>query len=459
MSYVTINPVNNQEVARYDCFDEARIEQILEETYTAQKRWFIDYTFAQRAEILRKIAQLLRERADEYGRIISLEMGKLLREARGEVNKCALVCEYYADQAESFLASEPIHINDQTKAFVMYQPLGVVLGVMPWNFPFWQVFRYVAPALMTGNGCLLKHASNVPQCALAIEQVIYDAGLPEPVFKNLLIRASQVNTVIASPFVQAVTLTGSEPAGRAVASAAGQHLKKSVLELGGSDPFIVLADADIEWAASQAVISRYLNCGQSCIAAKRFILVPEIADAFLACFAEKVKALTFGDPLAEQTSLAPMARVDLRDELHQQVQESIAQGAQAYLGCSLPSDIQGAYYPASILDNVLPSCRAWHEELFGPVAIVIRAQNENDAIRIANASRFGLGGSVWTRDLERGERFAHCVQSGSIFVNQFVQSDPRLPFGGIKDSGYGRELSLHGIREFVNAKTVSIKLD
>lgn len=458
MAYISINPVTNQEINRYDCLDDQQIEQVLEETYRAQKRWLIQYSFVQRAEILRKMAQLLRERADQYGRIISLEMGKLLREARGEVNKCALVCEYYAENAEKFLTSEPIQINDQTKAFVMYQALGVVLGVMPWNFPFWQVFRYVAPALMAGNGCLLKHASNVPQCALAIEEVIYDAGLPEPVFKNLLISADQVKKVIASPFVQAVTLTGSEPAGRAVAREAGYHLKKSVLELGGSDPFIVLADADLEWAAAQAVTSRYLNCGQSCIAAKRFILVPEIAEAFLALFAEKVKQLTAGDPLEETTLLGPMARCDLRDELHQQVQASLQQGAVAYLGCTLP-ETTGAYYPASILDQVTPDCRAWHEELFGPVAIVIRAKDESDAIRIANASRFGLGGSVWTRDLKRGEIFAHCVQSGSIFVNQFVQSDPRLPFGGIKDSGYGRELSSQGIREFVNVKTVSIKLD
>jgi succinate-semialdehyde dehydrogenase / glutarate-semialdehyde dehydrogenase len=334
--------------------------------------------------------------------------------------------------------------------------MGTVLAVMPWNFPFWQVFRFAAPALMAGNTGVLKHASNVPGCALAIEEVFQEAGLPKGVFRTLMIPAGRVNRVIEDKRIHAVTLTGSEPAGRAVAATAGSQIKKTVLELGGSDPFIVLEDADLELAATNAVKSRFLNAGQSCIAAKRFIVVESIADEFVARFKAGVEALQPGDPLMESTTLAPMARIDLRDELHQQVIDSIMKGAIAVTGCR-PVPGEGAYYEASILDHVVPGTRAYHEEFFGPVALVIRAKDEADAVRIANDSPFGLAGSVWTRDSARGERIARQVQSGAVFVNGMVKSDPRLPFGGVKRSGYGRELSLHGIREFVNVKTIWIR--
>jgi succinate-semialdehyde dehydrogenase/glutarate-semialdehyde dehydrogenase len=382
-------------------------------------------------------------------------MGKPIREARAEIEKSALGCEYYADAAPDFLADELIE-SDAGRSLVAYQPLGTVLAIMPWNFPFWQVFRFAAPALAAGNTGLLKHASNVPQCALAIERVFTEAGFPDGVFMSLMIPSSQVAHLIGDRRVHAVTLTGSEPAGRQVAAAAGSHIKKSVLELGGSDAFVVLEDADLEAAVATAVISRFLNTGQSCIAAKRFIVVEAVAEDFLARFKAGAEALVVGDPLQESTQLGPLARVDLRDELHQQVVESITQGAVAVTGCN-PEPGAGAYYQASILDRVKPGVRAYHEELFGPVASVIRALDEEDAVRIANDTDFGLGGSVWTRDSARGERVARQLQCGCAFVNGLVKSDPRLPFGGVRHSGYGRELSRLGIHEFVNAKTLWIR--
>jgi succinate-semialdehyde dehydrogenase/glutarate-semialdehyde dehydrogenase len=404
---------------------------------------------------MHKAATVLRRRKDELAKTITLEMGKLLRDARAEIEKCAAVCEYYADMGPQFLADEQIE-SDAGRSMVAYQPLGTVLAVMPWNFPFWQVFRFAAPGLVAGNTGLLKHASNVPACALAIEDIFREAGFPENVFRTLLIPASMVAAVIEDPRVHAVTLTGSEPAGMSVAATAGKALKKSVLELGGSDAFIVLEDADLEWTVSQAVISRYLNTGQSCIAAKRFIVVEEIADAFVESFRQAVQKLVPGDPMDENTAFAPMSRHDLRDELHQQVLDTIAAGAVAVTGCA-PEDNSGAYYQASILDHVKPGMRAYGEELFGPVAIVIRASDEADAVAIANGSRYGLGGSVWTGDSKRGEKVARQLECGCAFVNGAVKSDPRLPFGGVKASGYGRELSMHGIREFVNAKTLWIR--
>ncbi len=398
---------------------------------------------------------MLRRRRDELARLITREMGKLIHESTAEVEKCALACDYYAEHAPAFLADEPI-ASDAGKSCVAYQPLGTVLAVMPWNFPFWQVFRFAAPTLAAGNTALLKHASNVPQCARAVEQVFREAGFPEGVFRTLMIPAAAVGRVIEDERVHAVTLTGSEAAGRSVAGAAGRVLKKSVLELGGSDPFIVLDDADLEPTVQAAVASRYLNCGQSCIAAKRFILVGSVAEPFLEGLRAGAEALVPGDPLQERTTLAPMARHDLRDELHQQVLDSISAGAAPVTGCA-PDTGPGAFYQASILDHVAPGMRAWEEELFGPVAIVIRAEDEEQALSIANASRFGLGGSVWTRDAKRGERMARRLECGAAFVNGMVKSDPRLPFGGIKASGYGRELSRHGIREFVNAKTMWIR--
>lgn len=454
MPYISLNPATNQVLHTYTPWDAAHLAGALERARVAQQAW-AQTDIVQRAAVLHDVAIHLRVQRDQYAALITREMGKLLREARAEVEKCAAGCDYYAQNAAVFLGDETVK-TDAAKSYVSYQPLGVVLAVMPWNFPFWQVFRAAAPALMAGNAVVLKHASNVPQCALAIEQLFGDSGLPPGLFTTLMIEADQVADVIASPAVQAVTLTGSEAAGRKVAACAGQHLKKCVLELGGSDPFIVLQDADLEFTANQAIESRFLNCGQSCIAAKRFILVPEIADAFMHLFRAKVESLKLGDPGDEATQIGPMARLDLRETLHHQVSDSIAQGAVALTGCK-PVEREGVFYQASILDRVSEKTRAYHEELFGPVAIVIRAAGEDDALRIANQTRFGLGSSIWSRDIARAERLATQIQAGCTFINGVVKSDPRLPFGGVKASGFGRELSQQGIREFVNAKTVWIR--
>ena len=454
MPYVSFNPSTNQIIQTHTSWDSRRLAQALEKTHGAQQAW-AQIAFAQRAEVLREVAIHLRVHRDHYAALITQEMGKLLREARAEVEKCAGGCDYYAQHAEDFLRAEPVE-SDAGKSYIAYYPLGVLLAVMPWNFPFWQVFRAAAPALMAGNAVVLKHASNVPQCALALETIFRESGLPEGLFTTLMIEADQVADVIASPHVHAVTLTGSEAAGRKVAACAGQHLKKCVLELGGSDPFIVLHDADVEFTANMAVASRFLNCGQSCIAAKRFIVVPQIADAFVQEFKAKVEALKLGDPMLEATQIGPMARLDLRESLHQQVTDSIAQGAVMLTGCHA-SGMDGFFYQPSILDHVTAKTRAYHEELFGPVAIVIRAANEADALRIANETRFGLGSSIWSKDVARAEALAAHIQAGCTFINGIVKSDPRLPFGGVKASGFGRELSYHGIHEFVNAKTVWIR--
>ncbi|MEJ2105917.1 MAG: NAD-dependent succinate-semialdehyde dehydrogenase [Acidiferrobacteraceae bacterium] len=454
MNMESVNPATANKIKEFDLWNDAQVEEALQLVAQASPDWRAR-SFADRAILMRAAAAELRERTDHYAALITTEMGKLAREAKGEVEKCAWVCEYYADHAQNFLADEVIE-SDAGKSYVAYLPLGTVLAVMPWNFPFWQVFRFAAPGLMAGNTAVLKHASNVPQCALAIEEVFERAGFPNGVFRTLMISASQVEKVIEDPRVHAVTLTGSEPAGRKVAGTAGTQLKKSVLELGGSDAFVILNDADLDEAARVGAGARLLNCGQSCIAAKRFIVVDAVADAFLEKLKAEMSALKIGDPTADDTGIGPMARADLRDELHRQVSDSIAAGAEAALGCA-PLDGPGYYYPPSILDRVQAGMRAWSEELFGPVAIFIRARDEDDALRIANDSRFGLGGSVWSRDSARAERFARRMESGSSFVNGMVKSDPRLPFGGIKASGYGRELSIHGIREFVNAKTVWIK--
>ncbi|GAB4295179.1 MAG: NAD-dependent succinate-semialdehyde dehydrogenase [Thiohalomonadaceae bacterium] len=454
MVFQSINPVNGERLAEYPVWDGAAIEQALAEAARAAPAWAAT-PLAERCALMRRAAALLRERREALARTITLEMGKLRREALAEVDKSALGCEYYAEHGPAFLADEEI-ASDAGRSFVAWQPLGTVLAVMPWNFPLWQVFRFAAPALVAGNTGLLKHASNVPQCALAIEAIFRDAGFPAGVFRTLMISSAQVEGVIRDARVQAVTLTGSEPAGRQVAATAGACLKKSVLELGGSDAFIVLEDAELEWTVQQAVASRFLNGGQSCIAAKRFIVVEAVADAFLPRFQAAVEQLRVGDPMDEATTLAPLARPDLRDELHRQVSDSLAAGAVALTGCH-PLEGSATYYAPSILDQVRPGMRAYEEELFGPVAIVIRARDEADAVRIANDSRFGLGGSVWTADSARGERVARQLACGCAFVNGLVKSDPRLPFGGIKASGYGRELSLLGIREFVNAKTVWVR--
>jgi succinate-semialdehyde dehydrogenase/glutarate-semialdehyde dehydrogenase len=454
MPYASLNPATGQLLQLHDSWDDRRLQQALEQASDAQRAW-AQTPISARSEILRKVAQLLTERCDQYAALITQEMGKLLIESRAEVEKCALLCEYFAQHAEAFLRPETI-ASDAGNSYVEYRPLGVVFAIMPWNFPFWQAFRAAVPALMAGNAVVLKHAPNVPRCALAIEAVLRDGGLPEGVYANLMIEVEQSAQVIASPHVHAVTLTGSETAGRKVAALAGQHLKKCVLELGGSDPFIVLHDADLELAVEMAVKSRFLNCGQSCIAAKRFIVVPQIADEFLRRMKERVEALRPGDPMDATTTLAPMARHDLRVSLHEQVRDSIAQGAVAVTGCE-PLARDGFFYRPSILDQVTPATRAGHEELFGPVAVVIRAESENDALRIANDNKYGLGSSIWSRDTAHAEKLAQHIQAGCTFVNGMVKSDPRLPFGGIKASGYGRELSRLGMLEFVNAKTVWVR--
>ena len=454
MSFKVVNPANGNIVREIPTWNESEIEASLTQTANITPSW-ASRPIEDRCNLMRKAASILREKKEIWATIITEEMGKLITDARAEVEKCASICEYYADNGPRFLADEYIE-SDASESYVAHLPLGTVLAIMPWNFPLWQVFRFAAPALIAGNTGLLKHASNVPQCALAIEEIFKLAGFPDGVFSSLMIRASQVKKVIEDPRIHAITLTGSEPAGRQVAATAGAVLKKCVLELGGSDPFIVLEDADLDVAVLAAITSRFLNTGQSCIAAKRFIVVDAVAEDFVARFKAGVEALQAGDPMDENTTLAPMARADLRDELHLQVTDSIASGAVAVTGCQ-PLDRPGAYYAASILDRVEPGIRAYHEEFFGPVAIVIRARDENEALYIANDSPYGLGGSVWTSDSRRGEALARQVQSGCTYVNGMVKSDPRLPFGGIKNSGFGRELSHHGIKEFVNAKTIWIK--
>jgi len=454
MSFRSVNPYDGSTLGSVEAWNDEQLERALQCAAQASPAWRERY-WNERCAILKAAADVLRARCEELARLMSLEMGKLIKEARAEIEKCAWACEHYAECGEAYLADDLI-ATDASRSLITYEPVGTVLAIMPWNFPFWQVFRFAAPALVAGNTALLKHASNVPQCALAIEAVWRAAGAPAGVFQTLLIGAERVAAVIADARVHAVTLTGSEAAGRQIAATAGAHLKKSVMELGGSDPFIVLEDADLALAVAQAVSSRYLNAGQSCIAAKRFIIVEEIRDEFLAQFKTAVAALRCGDPLDEDTTLAPLARYDLRDDLHKQVAESLAQGASAVIGC-VPGPGRGAFYAASIMDAVHPATRAYHEELFGPVAVVLSARDESEALRVANDTRFGLGASVWTRDAVRGERVARQLACGCAFVNGMVKSDPRLPFGGVKDSGFGRELSYLGIREFVNAKTLWIR--
>jgi succinate-semialdehyde dehydrogenase / glutarate-semialdehyde dehydrogenase len=388
--------------------------------------------------------------------LMAQEMGKPVKDGRAEAEKCAWACDYYAENAEAFLRPEVIP-TDASKSYVVFQPLGVVLAVMPWNFPFWQVFRFAAPALMAGNAGVLKHASNVPACALAIEDVFRTAGFPAHIFRTLLIGSKQVDAVIENPLVRAVTLTGSTPAGKSVAKKAGEMLKKTVLELGGSDAYVVLADADLEATVTTCVASRLINAGQSCIAAKRFIVPDSLRQRFEEGFVARMSAIKVGDPLDEHTQMGPLARHDLRAELHQQVQESIAKGATCLLGGTMPES-KGAFYPPTVLTNVKKGMPAYDEELFGPVAAIIVVKEEQEAIRVANDSIFGLGAAVFTQDLAKGERIAATeIEAGCCFVNAFVKSDPRLPFGGVKESGYGRELSSYGIKEFVNIKTVFVK--
>jgi succinate-semialdehyde dehydrogenase/glutarate-semialdehyde dehydrogenase len=454
MPMLSINPATDQIIQSFPGWQANEIDMALSQVESAQTGW-AGFSFAQRSHFMRNLAQIFRQNSEDYANLITGEMGKLLREARAEIEKCAIGCEYYADHAQSYLNDEVID-SDASRSLVIYQPLGIVLCIMPWNFPFWQLIRAAAPAMMAGNTVALKHASNVPRCALALEDAFRQAGFPAHAFRTLMISAEQTEAVIADKRIAAVTLTGSSTAGRRVAAIAGQHLKKCVLELGGSDPFIVLDDADIESTVQHALTARLQNMGQSCIAAKRFILVDTIADSFVEQFKMLVSQLQSGDPKNDATSIAPMARADLRKELHTQVERSLAAGAKLVTGGAFVGT-QGAYYAPTILDHVQPGMPAFDEEMFGPVAAIIRVENTEEAIQLANLTHFGLGGSVWTRDTARGEALARRIHAGCVFVNGIVKSDPRLPFGGVKDSGYGRELSYHGIREFVNIKTVWIK--
>lgn len=451
----SINPYTGAVCATYQSHSSEEVDVIVNQCDQAFQSWR-DTGFDVRAEKLNRLGALLIERKESLAVLITTEMGKLKREAVGEVEKCAWVCRWYAANGEQFLEHENIP-TEASHSLITYRPIGVVLAVMPWNFPFWQVFRFLAPALMAGNTGLLKHASNVPGCALAIEQLVREAGFPDNVFRTLLIGGLAVKAVIEHPKVKAVTLTGSTPAGKSVAAVAGSVLKKTVLELGGSDPYLILDDADLDEAARLCAAGRLLNAGQSCIGAKRFIVMDAVYDAFRDAFVQHMHAARCGDPLNPDTRLAPMARIDLRDELHGQVEKSVALGARVTCGGYIPEG-SAPFYPATVLENVTPGMPAYHEELFGPVAALIRVKTLDEAVAVANDSVFGLGAAIFTRNTEKALQLAEKgIEAGCVFINDFVKSDPRLPFGGVKESGYGRELSVVGIREFVNIKTIVLK--
>lgn len=450
MKLQSINPFNNQLLTEYEEYEDERVDEII----LLAKSSFKHYgktSFAERAEKMQKAAELLMSEKEKFARTITLEMGKILKESIAEVEKCAWVCRYYAEKAEKFLESEAIK-TDAQQSYVTYEPLGCVLAVMPWNFPFWQVFRFAAPALMAGNVALLKHASNVQGCARHIEDIFLNAGFPQGVFQNLVIGSSKVQRVIENDAIKAVTLTGSELAGSKVAETAGKNIKKSVLELGGSNAFIVLEDADMDKAVEVGVTARFMNCGQSCIAAKRFILHKSIADQYVELFKSKVEALSMGDPLDYKTTIGLLASEKQAELLHDQVLKSVEQGAEILLG----GKQEGAFYHPTIITKIKPGMPVFDEELFGPVAPIIIVENVEEAIEITNLSEFGLGVSVFTNDINKAKAIASEFDDGAVFINSLVKSDPRLPFGGTKKSGYGRELSYHGIREFVNIKTVFI---
>ncbi|MCS7052361.1 MAG: NAD-dependent succinate-semialdehyde dehydrogenase [Ignavibacterium sp.] len=451
----SINPANNKLISSYEEYDSEQIKTIIKKAHQRFLHWS-ETDFNLRKELLENVAKILRNEIKKFSELITLEMGKPIQQSFAEVEKCAWVCEYYADNGEKFLSDEIVK-TDFNKSYISFQPLGIVLAIMPWNFPFWQVFRFAAPTLMAGNTCILKHASNVSGCALTIEEIFLKAGFPENCFNTVLINSSRIEEIISSPLVQAVSLTGSVFAGASVAQLSGKYIKKTLLELGGSDPYVVLKDADLDLAVETCVNSRLINGGQSCIAAKRFIVEEDIYNDFVELYSEKLKSKKMGDPFDENNDLGPQANVKLRDELHSQVVESISKGAVLKVGGYIP-DGEGAFYPPTLLIDVKPGMPAFDDEIFGPVASVIKAKDENDAINLANHSVFGLGAAIFTNDVEKGELIAKKkLRAGSCFVNAFVRSDPRLPFGGIQQSGYGRELSIFGIREFVNIKTVVVK--
>jgi succinate-semialdehyde dehydrogenase / glutarate-semialdehyde dehydrogenase len=451
MSIQSINPATGEVLENFQEATAGEIDGILQAAYTTFLEWRYR-PFTERAKKMHEAARILSAGKEKYARTMALEMGKPIVQGEAEAEKCAATCDYYAKHAESFLTDQ-LRETEASRSYISFEPIGPVLAIMPWNFPFWQVFRFAAPALMAGNAGILKHASNVPRCALHIEDIFREAGFPENLFRTVLAGPDKVAAIIADPRIRAATLTGSEAAGSKVAAQAGSEIKKTVLELGGSDPFVVLEDADIAKAAKTAADARLINSGQSCIAAKRFIVVEKIADSFLERFVSEMQSRKMGDPLDRQAQVGPQARDDLRASLHRQVEESVKRGAKLLLGGRIPEG-PGAFYPPTVLAAVQKGMPAFDEETFGPVAAVIRAQDEADAIRLANDSSFGLGASIWTQNRERAERLAREIEAGAVFVNEMVKSDPRLPFGGVKRSGYGRELSEYGIREFVNIKSV-----
>jgi succinate-semialdehyde dehydrogenase/glutarate-semialdehyde dehydrogenase len=451
MTLVSANPTTGEKIKEYGEWTDEEVSRVVGKVREAWFDWR-SASFSERGRPMLALATILGKKKEELARMMTIEMGKPITEARAEIEKCALACNYFAEHAETFLRIEAIE-SDAGKSYVRFDPLGVILAIMPWNFPFWQVFRFAAPGLMAGNTVVLKHASNVTGCAFSIEGLFAEAGFPENVFRVLPIGSESIPGVISDRRIAGVTLTGSLVAGKAVARLAGEALKKTVLELGGSDPFIVLADADLELAVTSAVASRTFNSGQSCIAAKRFILEKLIAPEFLNRFKHRMGGLVVGDPLSDDTEVGPLARLDLRDALHKQVEESRATGAKVVLG-GTPMKGPGAFYPPTILVGVKQGMPAYHEELFGPVAAVIVVDNTDDAMSKANDTDFGLGASIWTSDSARAEMLSARMEAGVVFVNGIVKSDPRLPFGGVKGSGYGRELSAYGIKEFVNIKTV-----
>ncbi len=454
MRYVATNPHTGEEICSYPTADKFQLRVAIEQSGKAFESWKRT-SYTERAEVLHRVAELLRANSKSDARLMAEEMGKPLAQGRGEIEKCAWACEYYAEHAERFLEDEPSE-TEAARSYVSYRPLGPVLAVMPWNFPFWQVVRFGAPALMAGNTILLKHAPSVPGCALRVQEIFDKAGLPEGCFQNLFLTDRQVGSVIRTPLVRAVTLTGSVQAGSAVAKQAGAEVKKTVLELGGSDPYVILEDADIEHAAEQCVQSRLTNSGQSCVAAKRFIVMEPVRERFIEAVVERMRSARVGDPLHNETEVGPLARQDLRDFLHTQVQQSIENGAQCLTGGEMPST-PGWYYPPTVLTKIRPGMPAYAEELFGPVASVLSVRHRKDAIRVANDTSFGLGAAVFTADVKEGERIAREeLNAGCCFVNTFVKSDPRLPFGGTMNSGYGRELGRHGILEFANNKTIYV---
>ena len=454
MAMTSINPATGEEIKTFESLTDEQIDEKLELATRAFRRYW-KTPFSDRAKKMVRAAEILEQEKEEFARLMTSEMGKTFTAAVAEAEKCAWVCRYYAENAERFLSDEAAETG-AARSYVRYQPLGPILAVMPWNFPFWQVFRHVAPGLMAGNVILLKHASNVPQCALAIEDVVRRAGFPEGTFQTLLVGSDKVQSVIDDPRVRGVTLTGSEGAGRQVGSEAGENVKKTVLELGGSDPFIVMPSADLEEAVNTAVIARTLNNGQSCINAKRIIVHGEIADEFERRYVEAMQALKVGDPMDEETDMGPLAMPQILDDVDEQVRKSVEAGAKILTG-GKPMGAEGNFYPPTVITDIPEDSPAYKEEIFGPVASLFRARDIDEAIRIANDTSFGLGASAWTNDPEEQETFINEIEAGQVFINSMVASDPRMPFGGVKASGYGRELSVYGMREFVNVKTVWIE--